>query len=148
MNPPEKIRLTLLDEDWRPTITIKQILLGIQNLLHEPDDAIGVNLDAPNSLGKQKFFADSESLNQTFKFCESNISETVKPRSVRQMLIQSLESSWQCKNCNIWNVKNSELCSLCGQVDIFAYVSRSIHVLQMEPVGNRHYLILNRHSEF
>lgn len=38
MYPQEPVRLTLLDEekDWRPTITIKEILLGIQNLLHEP----------------------------------------------------------------------------------------------------------------
>jgi len=31
--------LSLLDEekDWRPAITIKQILLGIQDLLNEPN---------------------------------------------------------------------------------------------------------------
>lgn len=37
--PSGTVCLSLLDEekDWRPAITIKQILLGIQDLLNEPN---------------------------------------------------------------------------------------------------------------
>jgi len=37
--PSGTVCLSLLDEDkdWRASITIKQILLGIQNLLNEPN---------------------------------------------------------------------------------------------------------------
>ena len=37
--PPGTVCLSLLDDekDWRPAITIKQILLGIQDLLNDPN---------------------------------------------------------------------------------------------------------------
>jgi len=39
--PSGTVCLSILDEekDWRPSITIKQILLGIQELLNEPNPA-------------------------------------------------------------------------------------------------------------
>ena len=38
-NPNISVCLSILDEekDWRPAITIKQILLGIQDLLNDPN---------------------------------------------------------------------------------------------------------------
>ena len=38
-NPNFSVCLSILDEekDWRPAITIKQILLGIQDLLNDPN---------------------------------------------------------------------------------------------------------------
>ena len=38
-NPNFPVCLSILDEekDWRPAITIKQILLGIQDLLNDPN---------------------------------------------------------------------------------------------------------------
>jgi ubiquitin-conjugating enzyme E2 I len=34
------------DEDWRPSITIKQVLTGIQDLLDTPNDASPAQADA------------------------------------------------------------------------------------------------------
>lgn len=43
-----KICLSILNEDqgWRPAITIKQMLIGIQDLLDNPNDKDPAQLDA------------------------------------------------------------------------------------------------------
>lgn len=45
--------LSLLDEekDWRPAITIKQILLGIQDLLNDPNIKV---IDFPMNVPQKK----------------------------------------------------------------------------------------------
>jgi ubiquitin-conjugating enzyme E2 I len=42
------------EEGWRPAITIKQILLGIQSLLNEPNPESPAQADAYNLFKKDK----------------------------------------------------------------------------------------------
>lgn len=42
------------DEGWKPAITIKQILLGIQDLLNEPNPESPAQADAYNLFKKDK----------------------------------------------------------------------------------------------
>jgi len=54
--PSGTVCLSLLneEEDWRPAITIKQILLGIQSLLDEPNLNSPAQAEAYNMLKKDK----------------------------------------------------------------------------------------------
>jgi len=53
--PSGTVCLSLLDEekDWRPAVTIKQILLGIQALLNEPNERSGTSRSLHNLPGEQ-----------------------------------------------------------------------------------------------
>lgn len=42
------------EEDWRPAITIKQILLGIQDLLNDPNPESPAQADAYNLFKKDR----------------------------------------------------------------------------------------------
>ena len=46
MYPSGTICLSIINEDWRPSISVKQILLGIQDLLDEPNEKSPAQHDA------------------------------------------------------------------------------------------------------
>ncbi|KAK9369272.1 ubiquitin-conjugating enzyme/RWD-like protein [Lipomyces kononenkoae] len=54
--PSGTVCLSILNEDegWKPAITIKQILLGIQNLLDDPNPDSPAQADAFNAFKKDK----------------------------------------------------------------------------------------------
>ncbi|KAK9315057.1 ubiquitin-conjugating enzyme/RWD-like protein [Lipomyces starkeyi] len=54
--PSGTVCLSILNEDegWKPAITIKQILLGIQNLLDDPNPESPAQADAFNAFKKDK----------------------------------------------------------------------------------------------
>jgi ubiquitin-conjugating enzyme E2 I len=54
--PSGTVCLSILneEEDWRPAITIKQILLGIQDLLNDPNPESPAQADAYNLFKKDR----------------------------------------------------------------------------------------------
>lgn len=56
MYPSGTVCLSILNEEeaWRPAITIKQILLGIQDLLNEPNPESPAQADAYNLFKKDR----------------------------------------------------------------------------------------------
>lgn len=54
--PSGTVCLSILNEDeaWRPAITIKQVLLGIQELLHTPNPESPAQADAYNLFRKNR----------------------------------------------------------------------------------------------
>ena len=54
--PSGTVCLSILneDEDWKPAITIKQILLGIQDLLDDPNPESPAQADAYNLFRKDR----------------------------------------------------------------------------------------------
>jgi ubiquitin-conjugating enzyme E2 I len=48
------LSITNAHQDWKPAITVKQILLGIQTLLNEPNLNSPANSEASNTLRKSK----------------------------------------------------------------------------------------------
>lgn len=65
-----KICLSLLDsaQDWRPSLSFKQILLGIQNFLDEPNINSPANSKASTFYGKNRREYDRIIKEQAIKF--------------------------------------------------------------------------------
>merc|ERR1712137_1117469 len=70
--PPGTICLSILneDEDWKPAITLKQILLGIQDLLDTPNPDSPAQREAYQSFVTNKSFYSEKILEQARKYTE------------------------------------------------------------------------------
>ena len=44
--PSGRVALSLIEEDWKPTLTIRDVLLGIQLLLNDPNVSNPANAEA------------------------------------------------------------------------------------------------------
>ena len=74
--PSGTVCLSILneEEDWRPSISIKQILLGIQELLNTPNTLSPAQRDAYNDITNNRTLYDEKIRQQTIQYAESKFS--------------------------------------------------------------------------
>lgn len=75
--PSGTVCLSILDEDkdWRPAITIKQILLGIQELLNEPNIKDPAQAEAYTAFMQNRAEYDRRVREQAIKFSNVQVTE-------------------------------------------------------------------------
>ena len=75
--PSGTVCLSILDEDkdWRPAITIKQILLGIQELLNEPNIKDPAQAEAYTAFMQNRSEYDRRVREQAIKFSNVQVTE-------------------------------------------------------------------------
>ena len=70
--PDGQVCLSLLDRDWRPTLNVKNILMGVQCLLTEPNPRSPANGPAYQMFTKDKKGYEAKVRKEALKYAEKN----------------------------------------------------------------------------
>ena len=84
--PSGKVCLSILDSNWKPSLTVKQILIGIQKLLDQPNPKSPAQRDAITLY-----------LNDRKKYCETVLNQSKLYYKNYKLNIQSITNTTVCK---------------------------------------------------